>query len=99
MSINTDKSELIIFNINSLCQAEEGCTKTEYTKGVYISKKSIIITWIDKSHLKCDFIDGSTVNGIRHYVSYTFALDEPPGQKIGMKSGTKLHKNKKTRFD
>ena len=42
--------------------------------GVYTSEKNLIFSTIDKSHLKCDIIDGSVVNGIREpilYFSYT----------------------------
>ena len=42
-----------------------GSTKSQYTKGTYITEKPIIFGAIDKNHLKSDFIDGSIVCGIR----------------------------------
>ena len=50
--------------------------------GSYKSETPINITGIDKSHLKCDCIQGSIVNGIREAILYSFALSSPPGHKI-----------------
>ena len=50
--------------------------------GSYKSDKPINITGIDKIHLKCKFIQGSIVNGIREPILYSFALSSPPGHKI-----------------
>ena len=47
----------------------------------YKGDRPIIITGIDKVHLKCDCIQGSTVNGNRDPILYSFALDQPPGHK------------------
>ena len=35
-----------------------------------------------KIHLKCDYIDGSVVNGLRQPILYSFVLDKLPGYKI-----------------
>ena len=50
--------------------------------GLYKSDRPINITGIDKVHLKCDFIQGSIVNGIREPILFSFALSSPPGHKI-----------------
>ena len=60
--------------------------------GSYQSERPINITGIDKVQLKCDCIDGSIVNGVREPISYSFALDQPPGHKIYKKPKVKLFK-------
>ena len=60
--------------------------------GSYKSDKPIDITSIDMVHLKCDCIDGSTVNGIRQPILYSFALDKPPFHKIHQEPKIKLFK-------
>ena len=60
--------------------------------GSYKSDKPIIITGIDKIHLKCDCIQGSIVNGIREPILYSFALSSPPGHKIYKEPRIKLFK-------
>ena len=58
--------------------------------GPYKSDRSINITGTDKVHLKGDFFDGSMMNGTREPILYSFALDQPPGQKIHKKPKIKL---------
>ena len=60
--------------------------------GSYKSEKPINITGIDKIHLKCDFIQGSIVNGILKSILYSFALSSPPGHKIYKEPRVKLFK-------
>ena len=60
--------------------------------GSYKSDRPINITGIDKIHLKCDFIQGSIVNGVREPILYSFALSSPPGHKINKESRIKLFK-------
>ena len=60
--------------------------------GSYKSNKPIIITGIDKIHLKCDCIQGSIVNGIREHFLLSFALSSPPGHKIYKEPRIKLFK-------
>ena len=60
--------------------------------GSYKSDKPINITGIDKIHLKCDFLQGSIVNGIREPILYSFALSSPPGHKIYKEPRVKLFK-------
>ena len=60
--------------------------------GLYKSDKPINITGIDKIHLKCDFIVGSIINGIREPILYSFALPSPPGHKIYKEPRIKLFK-------
>ena len=63
--------------------------------GSYKSEKPINITGIDKVHLKCNCIDGSIVNGVLEPILYSFALDQPPGQKIYKEPKVKLLKKNK----
>ena len=60
--------------------------------GLYEGNEPIIITGIDKVHLKCDVVDGSIVNGVREPILYSFALDQPPGHKIYKEPKVKLFK-------
>ena len=60
--------------------------------GSYKSNKPINITGIDKIHLKCDWIQGSIVNGIKEPILYSFALSSPPGHKIYKEPRVKLFK-------
>ena len=62
--------------------------------GSYKSNKPINITGIDKTHLKCDCIQGSIINGIREPILYSFALSEPPGHKIYKEPRMKLFKKR-----
>ena len=47
-----------------------------------LSKKIVNLNSTNKTHLKCDAIDGSVVNGIRQPILYSFVLDKPSGYKI-----------------
>ena len=49
--------------------------------GSYKSNRPNNISGVDRTHLKCDFINGSFVNGTRENNLYSFVLDQPPGQK------------------
>ena len=60
--------------------------------GSYKSDKPINITGIDKIHLKCDFIQGSIINGVREPILYSFALSSPPGHEIYKEPRVKLFK-------
>ena len=60
--------------------------------GSYKSDKPINITGIDKIHLKCDYIQGSIVNGIREPILYSLVLSSPPGYKIFKEPRIKLFK-------
>ena len=57
----------------------------------YKGDRPINITGIDKVHLKCDFIQGSIVNGVREPILYSFALSSP-GHKIYKERRIKLFK-------
>ena len=48
----------------------------------YISQKIVNLSNTNKIHLKCDVIDGSVVNGIKHPILFSFALDKKPGYKV-----------------
>ena len=47
--------------------------------GTYKGSNPNNITGINKIHLKCDCINGSTVNGVREPILYGFALEKPTG--------------------
>ena len=50
---------------------------------VYINNKSNLnLNTINKIHLKCDYIDGSILNGVRQPILFSFVLDKPSGYKI-----------------
>ena len=59
---------------------------------VYISDNVLKLSTTNKIHLKCDFIDGSVVNGLRQPILYSFALDKLPGYKEFCKPKTINHK-------
>ena len=60
--------------------------------GTYKSDRPIIITSLDKVHLKCDCIQKSVVNGVREPILYSFALDKPPFPKIFKEPNIKVFK-------
>ena len=47
---------------------------------------------VDKTHLKCDVIDDSVVNGIREPILFSFILSKPVGYKIICEPETKHYK-------
>ena len=53
--------------------------------GLYKSEKPTKLTRIDEAHLKNDCINGSIVIGVRKPTLCSFALQNPPGQKIPLK--------------
>ena len=59
-----------------------GFTNKDYQAGTHTSEKPVMITTTDKVHLKCDFVDGSIVNGIQEQISFSFNLSAPPGYKL-----------------
>ena len=60
----------------------------------YTSQKVVNLGSTNKIHLKCDCIDGSVVNGLRHPISYSFVLDKLPGYKVFSEPET-IHYKKK----
>ena len=54
----------------------------------YISQKIVNLSNTNKIHLKCDVIDGSVVNGLRHPILFSFVLDKKPGYKVFVESET-----------
>ena len=51
--------------------------------GVYTSDKFILnLNTINKTHLKCDCIDGSIQDGVRQPIIFSFVLDKPSGYKV-----------------
>ena len=64
----------------------------QLTPGINKSDEPIIITGIDKIHLKCDCNNDSLVNDIREPILYSFVLDKPPGHKTHKKPRIKLFK-------
>ena len=68
--------------------------------GTHKSDKPIMITSIDKVHLNCDCVDGSSVNGVREHVLFSLNLSVPPGYKIINAPTTVLYKKiNKPRLD
>ena len=63
--------------------------------GIYKSNKPINITGIHEIQSKCNYKNGSIVNGVREPILYSFALDTPPGQKIYKEPRIKLFKKQK----
>ena len=49
------------------------------SSGVCITDKILNLSTINKNHLKCDAIDGSVRNGLRHPILFSFVLDKKPG--------------------
>ena len=60
----------------------------------YVGEKIINLSSIDKIHLKCDFIDGSVLNGVRQPVLYSLVLDKLPGYKVFCEPETIRYKKK-----
>ena len=56
--------------------------------GVYTIEKIKNLTTINKIHLKCDVIDGSTVNGIRKPIMFSFSLHISSGYKVFCQPGS-----------
>ena len=50
-----------------------------YSPRVYISDKILNLNTVNKIRLKCDVIDGSVQNGLRHPVLFSFVLVKKPG--------------------
>ena len=104
LKLNLKINQTIIFTEKSFFYTILGFTRShcyplddidgfyQIIAGSYTSEKPINITGIDKIHLKCDFIQGSIVNGIREPILYSFALSSPPGHKIYNEPRVKLFK-------
>ena len=71
-----------------------GFTNKDYQGGTHTSEKPVMISIIDKVHLKCDCVDGSIVNGIREQILFSFNLSALPGYKIIKEPTTVLYKKK-----
>ena len=48
----------------------------------YTSQKVVNLGSTNKTHLNCDCIDGSVVNGYRHPILFSFILDKKPGYEV-----------------
>ena len=64
----------------------------QLNQGTYRSNKPINITGIDKTHLKCDCIQGCIVDGTSEPILNSSALSSPPGRKIFTEPRIKLVK-------
>ena len=60
----------------------------------YISQKIVNLSSTNKTHLKCDVIDGSVVNGSRQPILFSFVLDKPSGYKVFCEPDTLKKTNK-----
>ena len=104
LKLNLEINQTLIFTEKSFFHTILGFTRShsyplddiegfyQLIAGSYKSDKPINITGIDKTHLKCDCLQGSIVNGIREPIIYSFALDQPPGHKIYKEPKIKLFK-------
>ena len=68
------EGEVLKLDENSYTIPKLGLTKNEYLKGNHRSKKLVKKSGIDLTLLKYNCIDGSSVNGSRHPILYSFAL-------------------------
>ena len=59
---------------------------------LYKSDKPINVIGVDKNLLKCDWVNGSIVSGTREPISFSFARDKRPGQKLYKEPGNELSK-------
>ena len=50
--------------------------------GTYKSGKPNIYTGIDKTHIRANCADGSILDGVRHLILYSFALEKSPGHIV-----------------
>ena len=94
-------SKSFFYTILGFTQSHEGPLNEiegfyQILPGSYKGDKPINITGIDKVHLKCDCINGSTVNGIRSPILYSFASSSPLGHKIYKKPRIKLFNKTKS---
>ena len=77
-----------------------GFTSETYSERTHKSEKPVMISSVNKVHLKCNCVDGSIVNGIREQILFGFNLSAPPGYKIINNPTTVLYKKiNKTRLD
>ena len=87
-------------HFNSRLNILLGFTNKYYQAGTHTPEKPVMISIIDKVHLKCDCVDGSIVNGIREQLLFSFNLSAPPGYKIIKEPTTVLYKEiNKTQLD
>ena len=50
--------------------------------GTYKIGKTNNYTGIDKTHIRADCADGSILDGVRHLILYSFALEKSPGHIV-----------------
>ena len=48
----------------------------------YSSQKIVNLSSTNKTHLKCDCIDGSIQSGLKQPILFIFVLDKPSGYKV-----------------
>ena len=63
----------------------------------YNSQKIASLTTTNKTHLKCDVIDGSILSGLRQPILLSFLLDKPSGYKVFLEPET-IHFKKINKF-
>ena len=80
------------FHFNSELNKVLRFINKDYQAGTHTSEKPVMITTTDKVHLKCDCVDGSSVNGIREQILFSFNLSAPLGYKIIKEPTTVLYK-------
>ena len=67
--------------------------------GVCPSDEILNLSTTNKTHSKCDVIDGSVVNGLRQPILFSFVLDKKPGYKNFSEPETFLYKKKQSCFE
>ena len=69
-----------------------GFTSETYSERTHKSEKPVMISSVDKVHLKCNCVDGSIVNGISEQILFSVNLSAPPGYIIIKNPTTVLYK-------
>ena len=62
---------------------------------VHTGDKHLNLSIVNEFHLKCDCINGSIINGVRHLLLYIFVLDKPSGYKVFCEPETIHYKKNK----
>ena len=65
---------------------------------VYTSDKILHLSTRDKTHVKCDCLNGSIVNGVREPIPFSFVFKEPAGYKVFYQPETVLYKKQTNLF-
>ena len=104
----TTETKLVVISVIILIRFDEksffhifigsnhGCDYKHHHE--YMSQKFVTLSTTNKIHLKCDFIDGNILSGIRQPVLFSFVLDKLPGYKVFSEPETTHYKKKQICF-